>query len=227
LPFNVSEYCDVIVDSNLGSGNYKSRSFVDETTGTLYLQGLRYLVLKKDFVVLRKSNQSAGKLKRILLIFGGSDPSNFTSRVLDELLNLGSDFDIDIVLGIGFVYDDKLNAILTKRKNVKQETKMYRDVDNVAELMRDADLVITSPGMSMLESLIIGTPTVGICQNDLQRFAYKGFMFVYDASEFFEKFESIVFGANEAFLRNQKEIKQLDIGKGKTEIIAAIIGGKN
>ncbi len=222
LPSNAAKYCDVIVDSNLGSGNYESRSFLDKTTKTLYLQGLKYLVLKKDFDLKRSVNKT--NLRKITLIFGGSDPSNFTSLVITKLLALDSVFNVDIIIGAAFIYHEELsNAVNTHFKG--KRVKIYKDIDNVAELMYNADLVITSPGLSMLESLYIGIPTIAVCQNDLQAFAYRNFPFVYSPEQFFDKFSIVIFNANREYIIKRNDINSMEIGKGKMEIINAILGG--
>ncbi len=97
------------------------------------------------------------------MIFGGSDPSNLTSKTLDAISEYN--FEITIVLGPHFVYFDELKEALRKCK----DARVLRDISNVAELMYESDLVITSLGLTTFEAFCTGTPTIVICQNELQR----------------------------------------------------------
>ncbi|HIP25013.1 MAG TPA: UDP-2,4-diacetamido-2,4,6-trideoxy-beta-L-altropyranose hydrolase [Archaeoglobus profundus] len=222
LPRNIGEYCDVVVNFNLGSGSFESKSFIDKDKATLYLQGPRYFVLRDEFYRYKKIYNTSGKPKRILLMFGGSDPSNLTLKVLDKLLSLDYNFDIDVVLGPCFRYYHKLNRVLERHQEKKRNVKIYFDVNNIAELMYNADLVITSPGLSMFEALCIGVPTIAICQNDLQRNAYRDFEFVYNI-DCIDNIEKIIFKIYNSLPNIMKNIEKLEIGKGKKEIIDTIL----
>lgn len=170
-----NKHADVVVNAIVGS-NFKNKQFLDSNTNTLYLYGPKYLILRKEFYeFMKKPKKSNEEVKKVLLIFGGSDPSNLTSMVLNELLGLRFNFEIDVVLGLVFSYNHELNDVLNKYGSKKWNVKIYRDVENIAELMYNADLVITSPGLSMFEAFCVGTPIIAVCQNDEQRNVYRNF----------------------------------------------------
>lgn len=52
-----------------------------------------------------------------MLIFGGSDPSNPTTKTLDVISEY--DFRITVVLGPGFVYLSELEEVLERCKHVR------------------------------------------------------------------------------------------------------------
>ena len=125
--------------------------------------GLKYLILRKEFHEFWKKNRKIkDELRRILVIFGGSDPSNYTARTVRIL----QDFDVTAVLGPGFVHDVDLDCRIVFKSN------------RVAELMFEHDLVITSLGLTMFEALCVGTPAIAICQNDTQRWLLKHMPFL-------------------------------------------------
>ncbi len=218
-----NKYADVVVNAIMGAG-FNNKKYRDEQTGTLYFFGPKYLTFKDDFYQFKKKGK---KLKRViqkmLLIFGGSDPSNLTSAALSELLSHDTDFKIGIVLGVHFEYFKELNRILEKYPQKKKNVKIYKAANNVAELMYKADLVMASPGLSVFESLCVGTPVIVVHQNLWQRDGFKGFVDTLDKKEI-NRIERMI--KQGAYVDpQQNSIKNLEIGQGKAELIEAIIGG--
>ena len=169
-----NRYADIVINAVTGS-KLKNRKFLDENTDTLYFFGPRYYVLREEFYEFKKKGETLGdKVEKIVLIFGGSDPSNLTPIVLNELLGLSSDFKIDVILGVHFVHFDKLNQVLEEYQAKKESVNVHRDIGNVAELMYKADLVIASPGASLFEALCVGTPVIAIYQNSFQENSFGG-----------------------------------------------------
>lgn len=220
---SANRYADVVVNAVAGS-KFKNRKFLDKKTTTLYFYGPKYFVLRKEFYKFKKKGKTLkDKVERIVLIFGGSDPSNLTSMVLDELLGLSSEFKIDVILGAHFVYFDELNRVLAQYQNKKENVNIYRNVRNVAELMYETDLVIASPGVSVFEALCVGTPVLAIHQNWLQKSWFEGFLPIIGGNEVTSVGDII---ANTNFINpNAYYIKQLEIGMGKTELIREILEG--
>jgi len=214
-----NQYADIVVNAIIGT-DYKNRSHVDENTGTLYLQGPKYLILRREFYEAREKYQYRGKLERILLLFGGSDQANLTSKVLLKLLAIKSDFKVEIVLGPVFKFNDYLDDIL--KKDTGSKVVVHRDVNNVCDLMLDSDLVITSAGTTMFEAFCIGIPTIAFYQNALQREMFKGFAMTTEFDEMVD-FESLIFTTYKSYSDNKKEVNKLEIGSGKGEIIDEIL----
>jgi len=219
-----NKYADIVVRADFGS-NFRNTRFRDEKTGTLYFYGPKYWILRKEFYELHNRGKAfSGKLERILLIFGGSDPSNLTSIVLDELLTLRGSYKIDVILGAHFTYFSAFNHVLSKHQQDKERVNVYKDIKNVAELMYEADLVIASPGLSAFEALCVGTPVVIVPHNSLQRDIYKSYMAVLDKDEV-GKLGQVIARAVFVDPRDEK-IARLDIGQGVPELVHAIIGSR-
>jgi UDP-2,4-diacetamido-2,4,6-trideoxy-beta-L-altropyranose hydrolase len=218
-----SKYADVVVNAIMGS-EFNNRKFLDRNTNTLYFYGPKYLMFRKEFYEFRRQGKGlSDEVEKVLLIFGGSDPSNLTSIVLDELLSLNNDFKIDVILGAHFGYFDELNWVLVQHQDKKENVNQYRNIKNVAELMYKADLVIASPGLSVFEALCVGTPVVIIHQNLWQKKGFEGFAETLAKSEV-NRLKDII--ASGDFLNpHHGYIKRLNIGEGKPELIKAIIGG--
>lgn len=215
-------YADVVVNAIVGN-NFENRKYIDKITNTLYFYGPKYLTLRKIFYKYKKKKDRINGIKNILLTFGGSDPSNLTCKVLKMLINDNkNDLKITIVLGPHFIYCDELNKVLEMCKHNGLCIKIYKDIENIAELMYNSDLVITSPGLSMFESLFIGVPTIAICQNDPQRDVYRDFEFVCSI-ECIDNIEKITFKIYNSLPNMMRNIGKLEIGEGKKEIIDTIL----
>ncbi len=160
-----NRYADIVINAIVGA---KERCDVKEVNNTRYYYGLKYIILRKEFhKYWRKKKEISRDIEKVLLIFGGSDPSNLTSKTLDAISKY--DFKATLVLGPHFTFFDELGEVLRKCRGVS----VLRDVNNVAELMYESDLVITSLGLTTFEAFCTGTPTIVICQNELQRKLYQ------------------------------------------------------
>lgn len=218
-----NKYADIAVTADYGS-HFKNITFFDEKTKTLYYYGPRYWILRREFYKLKKRvKRVPDKIERILLIFGGSDPLNITSAVLEELLELRETFLVDVILGSGFKFISELNHVLQKHAGKGKNVNVLRNIQNIAEMMVRADLVMASPGLSLFEALSVGTPVVAMHQNALQADAYRGYIPTIDKSEI-NKLSNII---NErTFIDPYDEfIANLEIGQGKEELIEVLLDG--
>ena len=214
-------YADTVVNI-IGSG-FQNGTFYDSENKTMYFRGPRYYILKDAFFKKRNLARN-NKIKRILLMFGGSDPRNITTRVLKELTRGLKDISIDVVVGIGFDYmenlKEEIDAVVSDRK---VEVKLYVDFEDIAELMARADLFITSPGISMFEALCVGTPTIAISQTPFHQKLFNNFFPLVQESEIGSLLEII---RRKGFIDPKSEmIRRMEIGRGKEEVINRILGG--
>lgn len=221
---SANKYADIVINAIIGT-NYKNKTHLDKNTNTLYLEGPKYLVLRREFYDHKNSYKFRDNLEKILLIFGGSDQANLTTKVLDKLLSINDYFKISIILGSAFKFEKELLKLFKKYKNIENRVHIYKNVNNVSELMTRTDLVFTSAGTAMFESFLIGLPTITFYQNLLQKRMFKGFITTYDLNKI-NNFENFIFSVYKNYYENKKEIDKLDIGGGRDEIITNIIGGK-
>jgi len=220
---SANKYADVVINAIIGT-NYKNKSHLDENTNTLYLEGPKYLVLRREFYEHKNSYKFRDNLENILLIFGGSDQANLSSQVADKLLSINRDFRINIVLGPAFKFDNELNTVLKKHNVRRNKIRIYRNVNNISKLMQDTDLVFTSAGTAMFESFCIGASTIVFYQNSLQRNMFRNFIMTYDFNEI-TNLEGFIFDIYKDYYINKRKIDELSVGGGKEEIIDAIMGG--
>lgn len=124
--------------------------------------GADYYCLREEFFSATRDD-TRDEVGRVLVCFGGTDPSRLTLRALEALASLDGSFATDVVLGPG--YDDpdgvrRIAAALPGEVEIVQKTKV------MSQYMERADLMLTSGGRTVYEAASIGVPTVVLCQND-------------------------------------------------------------
>ena len=211
------KYADILINA-LVTNNFINKNFFDENINTEYFCGPKYLILRDEFITFKnKVKIVRRKIENILLIFGGSDPSDLTSKVLEKWPE-NLDIIIDVVIGPKFRH-----SILDEISNYEDiRLNVYNQPNNIAELMYNADLVITSPGISMFEALLVGTPVIAITQNSLQEHCYSSFNYDFILSKYdIDKLSHFLYKISSFKKRHEiiENFKKMEIGEGKEEII--------
>jgi UDP-2,4-diacetamido-2,4,6-trideoxy-beta-L-altropyranose hydrolase len=151
--------CDLLLDQNYYL-DLESRYNNLAPSYSSKLLGPSFVLLRDEFIsqkiTLRKRD---GLIKRILVFFGSSDPTNQTNRVLDALmlLNLNKVL-IDVVVGMSNPFRDSIKAYCDQYSALN----FYCQVSNIAELMSNADLAIGAGGSAMWERCYLGLPTITV-----------------------------------------------------------------
>ncbi len=99
---------------------------------------------------------------------------------------------------------------------------VHKEPGNVAELMYNADLVITSPGLSMFEAVYVGSPVLVISQNALQNRYYSPLNYEYLIKKSdIDNLEEYMRDLSSLTKRNEviAYFNRLEVGQGKSEII--------
>ena len=123
--------------------------------------GHKYYILKDEFY-FQPQKIITQSVNNVLVTFGGTDPNNFTEKVLESLLAANFDGKINVIVGLG--YDGVED--LVERYGYKNSIQIYKNVSNISEFMFKADIVFTSAGRTMYEICSLGVPTICLCQND-------------------------------------------------------------
>jgi spore coat polysaccharide biosynthesis predicted glycosyltransferase SpsG len=216
-----NKYANVVVNAVIGS-QLRNRRHKDSVTGTLFLEGPRYFVLRDQFYSLQGSYKHRGRMQKLMLIYGGSDPANLTCASLEGILDGSIDCDITLCTGALFKYSKELDIILKRRSSSRNSVRVISNANNVAELMMDSDLVLTSGGVTLFEALCLGVPALAFFQNDFQRSMFREIPF---AMEFPGK-RGLVRQLERCytlFCDWQGWIDHLAPGQGVTEITNAIL----
>lgn len=123
--------------------------------------GEKYYIAPKLFlfyppIVIKK------KVEKVFISFGGSDPQDYTDRVLHIIQSEKySEYRFEVVLGKA-----KRNARQLVRQYEKHENiTIYYDIKNMPEIMSMCDIAITSRGRTGYELAVLGIPAIAMAQN--------------------------------------------------------------
>lgn len=133
--------------------------------GTSRLIGHEYVFLRQEFTEHPVPVHDYSKVKRILVMLGGSDPPGMTDMVLDALdASAFAGVSVDVAVGLSNLRLAGLRRRLTESPNRKLHVQHPRPSD----LMREADLCIGAGGMTSWERCYLGLPTLAIVIADNQ-----------------------------------------------------------
>ena len=122
------------------------------------LLGPRFALLRPEFRKARETlRERDGIIRRILVFFGGVDPTGETEKALEALRMLGRpDVAVDVVVGSNNPKGEKIEAICRGMDNVA----FHQQISNMAELMAAADLAIGAGGTASWERCCLGLPAL-------------------------------------------------------------------
>ena len=149
--------CDLLLDQNFYE-NLESRYDGLVPSRCKKLLGPMYALLRPEFREARKNvRKRDGHVKRIMIFFGGSDPTNETAKALEAIRMLNRpDITVDVVVG----------AFNPHRKVIEQiasdlpDCACYFKVKDMAALMAGADLAVGAGGTTVWERCALGLPSL-------------------------------------------------------------------
>jgi len=156
--------CKVVNFEDLGDGAKEA----DLTVNAIYPEdkvlpnhyfGHKYFVLRDEFL-LTKPRKTRRELVKVLLSFGGVDPNNFTEKVLQAIYpeSLTKGITIQVVTGFGYGHLGSLEPYAG--------IEVFKNVMNISDYMKDADLIFTSAGRTVYEVASLHVPAVVLAQNE-------------------------------------------------------------
>ena len=126
--------------------------------------GKSYVALRDEFLIA-KPRPFSETVRRILVLFGGTDPLDLTSKIY-ELARTRNESNVDItfdfILGSGYAGDGIVSL-------PECGIRVMKDVVRVSDYMREADMAISSQGRTTFELASLGVPTIVLAQNDRER----------------------------------------------------------
>lgn len=158
--------CDLLLDQNLYDAmEQRYTNLVPKDCRVLL--GPRYALLRPEFLEARKNlRQRDGTVRRILVFFGGADPSNETAKALCAIQLLDRpDIAVDVVVGSANPHRVEIEGLCAKLPNAS----FHFQVANMAELMARADLGIGAAGVNTWERAALVVPSVVIAVAENQK----------------------------------------------------------
>jgi UDP-2,4-diacetamido-2,4,6-trideoxy-beta-L-altropyranose hydrolase len=149
--------CDVLLDS----GYYEHPDVRYEglvPPGCVLLQGPRYALLRPEFLeARRRARPRDGSVRRILVFFGGSDPTNETSLALEGLRRVSpGGIVVDVVIGSSNPHVREVS----RQYGSVPSAQLHVQTDAMASLMEAADLSLGAGGVAAWERCAVGLPSI-------------------------------------------------------------------
>lgn len=156
--------CDLLLDQSL----------IDDMQGRydglvparcVRLLGPRYALLREEFV--RPVDLPAWERTEtpcLLVMFGGADTQNLTLRAVERLAAIAWQGEVDVVAGPLYGHLGELREAVSRLSC----GRLHAPANNVAALMRGADLALGSPGVASWERCACALPAITIAQADNQ-----------------------------------------------------------
>lgn len=151
--------CHLLLDQNLSLVPHERyRSWVP--AGCRLLLGPRYALLRDEFsAAARQLRTRSGHVKRILIFFGGTDLTGETLKSCRAVARVVSkSVIVDVVVGATNPYREEIEQLC----RLDDRFRYHRQISNMAELIRDADLGVGAGGISSWERTFLELPTLTI-----------------------------------------------------------------
>lgn len=157
--------CDILLDQNFYQ-NRERRYGGLVPPHCLQFLGPDFVLLRPEFKEARRNlRRRKGKIRRLLVFFGGADPGNETAKVLAALALLKyPELRVDVVVGANNPHKQEIEETCRNLPGVS----FYCQVDKMAELMARADLAVGAGGTATWERLYLDLPTVAVAAAENQ-----------------------------------------------------------
>ena len=158
----------VVTIEDLGSGVKVADAVInalyaeDEPRKNVY-SGYKYVCLRDEFQIETPKDFSS-EVKNVVVMFGGTDPSNLNKLVYDAVFSKNGIFkNIRFFFITGIGYDNEMNGVVTcSERNIF----VYPNVPRVTKYLSEADLVVMGQGRSIFEAACMGVPAIVLSQNE-------------------------------------------------------------
>jgi UDP-2,4-diacetamido-2,4,6-trideoxy-beta-L-altropyranose hydrolase len=155
--------CDILVDAAASSvepyaGHVPARARV--------LAGAAYALVRRSFTVHREvalARRDGRPVQEILVSCGATDAGNVTTAVLDALDFVVDDIAVTVVLSSRAPHVDAV------RSRLRGKMRLLLDVEDIADLMTNADLAVGAAGSTAFERAVLGLPSILLTVADNQR----------------------------------------------------------
>ncbi|MQX22953.1 UDP-2,4-diacetamido-2,4,6-trideoxy-beta-L-altropyranose hydrolase [Sinorhizobium meliloti] len=161
--------CDLLLDQSLGRTENDYRLLIPDKCQVFV--GAEHALLRPQFSLKRTYSLARRRQavpQKVLIALGGVDKDNVTERVLRALERsaLPREAQITVVMG---PHAPWVNAVCEQAARMPRKTLVVANVDDMANLMSDADLAIGAAGGTSWERCAVGVPTILMILAENQR----------------------------------------------------------
>jgi CMP-N-acetylneuraminic acid synthetase/spore coat polysaccharide biosynthesis predicted glycosyltransferase SpsG len=156
-------FCKVVTFEDLGDGAEAADLLIADlyenprVPAERQLTGVENAILAPTFETIDRQIQFREKVQEVLVLFGGTDPSNLAETALRALEHIKFEGRVTIVRGLG--------ADLIDPKAYDLRLKVLSNIKNMPADMENADIALSSAGRTITELSSLGIPTICMAQN--------------------------------------------------------------
>jgi spore coat polysaccharide biosynthesis predicted glycosyltransferase SpsG/CMP-N-acetylneuraminic acid synthetase len=131
------------------------------------LWGHRWFILRDEFYDATPVSFSE-TIKRILISFGGTDPSDYTCRVLELIAPYCQErsIGIDVITGAGYANTSKFCKLVARLGDGIRHTHA---TDVISQVMEDTQIAICSNGRTVYELAHMNIPALVLAQHEREK----------------------------------------------------------
>lgn len=193
--------------------------------------GHPYFCLRDEFIFTAE-DKFQGRVRNILVTFGGVDEGNLTARVSRLIAPYCREnaIRLTIVTGPGYQHGKSLEENEGILGNA--EVEIVRRTSRISDYMCQADMAITSGGRTVFELASLKVPMIVICQNERETthtFASSangivnlGFREAVGDQDILEAVKAVC-GSEEVRLAMRHKMEDLDLTQGKSRVCQLIL----
>ena len=164
---NRAHDCDTLLDQNFYRDMGRRYDGLVPAHCKLLL-GPKYALLRREFYEAReKMPPRTGAIRRILIFYGGSDPTGETEKAIRALLMLDrTDIEADVIVGASNSCGRKIEQMC----GAHEFLHYHCQVDNMAEFMARAGLCLGAGGTTTWERCFLGLPAIvtAVAENQIR-----------------------------------------------------------
>lgn len=156
--------CDLLLDQNLGAETKGYDQLVGSGCGLLL--GPKFALLRPEFTEERRQPRTReGRLRQLLIAFGGGDCSGLTVMAMEAIEGLDGIVPIvDVVVGRNNPFLREIERFVARISTMR----LHIQTSCMAELMHGADLMVGGAGSVTWERMAMGLPAIQIAVADNQ-----------------------------------------------------------
>ncbi|MBN2299078.1 MAG: UDP-2,4-diacetamido-2,4,6-trideoxy-beta-L-altropyranose hydrolase [Deltaproteobacteria bacterium] len=157
---------DIVLNQNI----YATMDlYPNHNPDTRFLLGLKYLLLRKEFLSRREQDvKPAQFVKNILVTVGGSDPENITLEIVKTIqpyIAGAGNVSVTVVIGKQYPYFSTLQEICSNTPGIT----IIRDPADMASVIASCDIAISGAGTTAWELAFMKIPMILVINGENQR----------------------------------------------------------
>lgn len=137
------------------------------------ISGLDAIILNKNLINIAKYKKKKINSKNITICLGGSDPKNFTLRIIKDLIKINLNLNFTVI--IGSLYKEKNEKKLRNTVRRLKSFKIIKNPKNLYNIFQKSKFAIINSGNVKYEFVALGVPFLLFANDNKSKFFCKLF----------------------------------------------------